>query len=77
MATPPVALTSLCPQLEVSGEQIVRSPFIDIMHHSTNYPEMLGTYRQDFDASSEYPVYTKEEHSLFYLDVSSKFVDRS
>jgi len=35
---------------------------------STNYPEMLGTYRQDFDASSEYPVYTKEEHSLFYLD---------
>ena len=31
---------------------------------------MLGTYMQDFDASSEYPVYTKEGHSMFYLNVS-------
>ena len=37
---------------------------------------MLGTYRQDFDASSDYPVYTKEEHSMFYLDVRSSFVVR-
>ena len=36
---------------------------------------MLGTYRQDFDASSEYPVYTKEEQSMFYLNVTSNFED--
>jgi len=31
------------------------------------YPEMLGTYMQDFDAQSDHPLYTKDGHTLFFL----------
>ena len=36
---------------------------------SEQYPEKLGTYIQDFEAGTEFPAYTKQEHTLFYLQV--------
>ena len=36
---------------------------------SEQYPEKLGTYIQDMEASTEFPAYTKQEHTLFYLQV--------
>ena len=38
---------------------------------SEQYPEKLGTYIQDMEASTEFPAYTKQEHTLFYLQVIS------
>jgi len=41
---------------------------------SSSYPELLGTYRQDFSASSDHPVYTKDDKTIFYLkDVMHHF----
>ena len=31
------------------------------------YADMLGTYIQDFDASSDHPAYTKDGYTMFYL----------
>ena len=35
---------------------------------ASSYPDMLGTYIQDFTASSDHPTYTKDGYSLYFLD---------
>ena len=36
---------------------------------ASSYPDMLGTYIQDFTASSDHPTYKKDGYSLYFLDV--------
>jgi len=41
---------------------------------ASNYPDLLGTYKQDFDASGDHPSYTKGELTVYYLkDVMHHF----
>ena len=35
-----------------------------------NYPDMLGTFVQDFAASTAHPTYRKDGFTLYFLNVS-------
>ena len=38
-----------------------------LTYFSESYPEMLGTYIQDFDMSSDHPAYVKDSYYMYYL----------
>ena len=48
-------------------EQLIYLKSKNILCSST-YPELLGTYVQDFDASTDHPAYSKDGHTIFFLD---------
>ena len=35
---------------------------------AATYPDMLGTYQQDFAASGDHPAYTKDSNTIFFLN---------
>ena len=41
---------------------------------ASTYPDLLGTYQQDFAASGDHPAYTKDGNTIFFLkDVMHHF----
>ena len=38
---------------------------------ANNYPDMLGTFVQDFSASTDHPTYRKDDLTLYFLNVSA------
>ena len=36
---------------------------------AASYPDMLGTYIQDFTAASDHPTYKKDGYILYFLNV--------
>ena len=52
---------SCCPGVTVSSTGGV----------ANNYPDMLGTFIQDFSASTDHPTYRKDDLTLYFLNVSA------
>ena len=42
---------------------------------AASYPDMLGTFIQDFTASTDHPTYKKDGYSLYFLDVRLVLTD--